>query len=146
MNMKVESTSSTKSVGSTRKSTKTSSADGTFSSFLEETSDVSTSSSVGAAASIGGLEALLAAQTVGDAMQDSGKKRRAAAHGNDLLDKLEDLRADLLTGAVSKNKLIELAQALRTRRETGLDERLNQILDEIELRAEVELAKLSHNV
>lgn len=74
------------------------------------------------------------------------KKRRAAAHGNDILDKLEDLRAAILTGVISKSKLIELAQTLRDKREPGLDKELNQILDDIELRAEIELAKLSHSV
>ena len=42
-----------------------------------------------------------------------------------------------------KEKLIELAQMLRERREEGLDDRLNGLLDEIEQRAQVELAKLT---
>ena len=83
------------------------------------------------------------AQAVGDALQDDGRKRRAVARGNDILDKLEDLRAELLTNGVSKQKLIALAQELRERRDAGLDDELNAILDEIELRAEVELAKLN---
>ena len=85
----------------------------------------------------------MAAQAVGDALQDDGRKRRAVARGNDILDKLEDLRAELLTNGVSKQKLIALAQELRERRDAGLDDELNAILDEIELRAEVELAKLN---
>ena len=145
MNIKVGSTGAAKAISSTRKGTKTSATDSSFVSFLEETDGLS-SSAVGAASEVGGLEALLAAQSVGDALQDGGKKKRAAAHGNDLLDKLEDLRAAILAGSVSKSKLIELAQALRTKREAGLDAELNQILDDIELRAEVELAKLSTNV
>ncbi len=145
MNIKIGSTGATKSVGSTRKSSRSSSADGVFSSFLEETEAASTAS-VGAAAGVSGIEALLAAQSVGDAMQDGGKKRWAAAHGNDILDKLEDLRTAILTGVISKAKLIELAQTLREKREPGLDKELSQILDDIELRAEVELAKLAHSV
>lgn len=145
MNMKVGSTTSTKSVGSARKSSQSSSVGGAFSAFLEETDTVS-SAALGATSEVSGLEALLAAQSVGDALQDGGKKKRAAAHGNDLLDKLEDLRAAILTGSVPKAKLIELAQALRVKREVGLDDELNRILDDIELRAEVELAKLSSNV
>ena len=35
---------------------------------------------------------------------------------------------------------------LREKREAGLDDELNAILDDIELRAEVELAKLAHSV
>lgn len=145
MNMKVGKTSSTGSVSSTRKSSKAQSVDSDFSSFLEGT-ESSSAAAVGGPSSVSGIESLLAAQSVGDALQDSGKKRKAAAHANDILDKLEDLRVAILTGAIPKHKLIELAQTLRERREMGLDEELNQILDEIELRAEVELAKLAGNV
>ena len=145
MNMKVGSTSATSQVGSARKGAKVSSADGNFASFLEET-DALSSSAVGATAGVTGLDALLAAQSVGDALQDGAKKRRAAKRGNDILDKLEDLRTAILSGSISKSKLIELAQMLRERRETGLDDELNGILDDIELRAQVELAKLSSSV
>ena len=65
---------------------------------------------------------------------------------NHILDKLEELRAALLSGMIPKAKLIELARVLREKRETGLDDELNRILDEIELRAEVELAKLADSV
>lgn len=145
MNMKVGSTNAAKQIGSTRKGSKTAVTGGDFASFLEETDSLS-SSAVGAASGVTGLDALLAAQTVGDALQDEGKKRRAVDHGNDILDKLEDLRIAVLSGGISKSKLIELAQMLRSRREPGLDDALNRILDDIELRAQVELAKLSSNV
>ena len=143
MSMKVSSTSSAKSVGSARKTGGVSSWGATgFSALLGEVEETS-APSVAATANVGGVEALLAAQAVGDALQDDGRKRRAVARGNDILDKLEDLRAELLTNGVSKQKLIALAQELRERRDAGLDDELNAILDEIELRAEVELAKLN---
>lgn len=145
MNMKIGSAGPVKSVGNSRKTGESSSVGGDFSAFLSET-DETAAPSVGAASGVSGIEALLAAQTVGDALQDGGKKRRAVSHGNDILDRLEDLRAAILTGAVSKSKLIELAQMLREKREAGLDDELNAILDDIELRAEVELAKLAHSV
>ena len=142
MSMKVGSTSSAKSVGSARKTGGVSSGATGFSALLGEIEETS-APSVAATANVGGVEALLAAQAVGDALQDDGRKRRAVARGNDILDKLEDLRAELLTNGVSKQKLIALAQELRERRDAGLDDELNAILDEIELRAEVELAKLN---
>ena len=145
MSMKVGSASTVKQVGSTRKGAKVSATGGDFASFLEET-DALSSSAVGAASGVAGLDALLAAQTVGDALQDETRKKRAVTRGNDILDRLEDLRAALLSGGISKSKLIELAQMLREKRDSGLDDALNQILDDIELRAEVELAKLSSNV
>lgn len=145
MIMKIASSGGAKPVENTKKSTRTASSGGVFSAYLSETDD-GAAPNVGAPAGVGGIEALLMAQAVGDATGDNGRKRRAAARGNDILDRLEDLRAEILTGSVPKSKLIELAQMLRDKRETGLDDGLNAILDDIELRAEIELAKLSQGV
>ena len=60
-----------------------------------------------------------------------------------MLDQLEDLRRDLLLGAIEKEKLSSLAQRMRAHRRQTDDPRLNEIIDEIELRAEVEIAKLT---
>jgi hypothetical protein len=57
------------------------------------------------------------------------------------LNKLDDLRLDLLTGGLSKNKLLRLSEVVNSRRPEIEDPRLNEILDEIDLRAQVELAK-----
>jgi hypothetical protein len=67
----------------------------------------------------------------------------ARAHAEDVLDRLEALRAWILVGAMPKDKLVELAQRLRAQRQRSDDPRLNEIIDEIELRAEVEIAKLT---
>ena len=63
--------------------------------------------------------------------------------GESILDKLDQLRLDMLKGSVPKEKLIELAQVLREKRPSCDHEELNACLDDIELRAEVELAKLT---
>jgi len=62
-------------------------------------------------------------------------------YGDDLLDRLDDLRMGILLGRFSKDKLTELAQRLRQKREMCEDPQLNDLLAEIELRAEVEIAK-----
>lgn|SRR6185436_113113 len=85
------------------------------------------------------LEALLAVQEVPDATQSG---RRAQRHAEDLLDGLEDVRNALLVGALPRQKLDELARLVRLRRDQVLDPRLADVLDEIELRCRVELAKL----
>lgn len=147
MSMKVGSSSGTKSVGSTKKSSGTSSVSGAgFSSFLGEVDETSSATTVSGTSGVGGIEALLAVQSVGDATQENSRKKRALARGNELLDRLEDLRTAYLSGSISKSDLIELAQLIRQRREEGLDPELQEVMDEIELRAEVELAKLSRNV
>ena len=93
-------------------------------------------------AAVGGIAALIATQQVGDAL-DREAKKRLVEYGNDLLDKLEELRHGLLLGAIPKDKLIAMAQMVRSRRDSTPDPRLSELLDEIELRVEVELAKLS---
>jgi len=91
---------------------------------------------------VGGIAALLVTQGVGDALEREAR-RRLVQYGEDLLDRLEELRHGLLMGAIPKEKLIALAQMVRSRRDTISDPNLTAVLDEIELRAEVELAKLS---
>jgi Class II flagellar assembly regulator len=97
----------------------------------------------GAAASGAGpadtIQALLSVQEVPDATSPA---KRAARRGEDLLDRLEELQQALLVGALPRERLVQLAQLVRTRRDHAADPRLASILDEIELRCRVELAKL----
>ncbi|MDA1090901.1 MAG: hypothetical protein O3A85_11400 [Proteobacteria bacterium] len=67
-------------------------------------------------------------------------------YGNDLLSHLDGLRMAILDGVLSKDKLTELAHNLRQKRQNSDDPRLNEIIDEIELRAEVEVAKLTRGL
>ena len=93
-----------------------------------------------------GVGGILAAQTVTDDENrfppDFKERQRRAQRGADILDRLEDVRRGLLMGAVPKDKLAELARTMREKRERGADPIISRLLDEIELRAEVELAKL----
>jgi hypothetical protein len=89
------------------------------------------------AAPVAPLDAILALQSVGDA---TGGKRRAVKRGTNLLDLLDGIKADLLVGGISLERLDALVRELsvfRDRTEPGLD----AILDDIELRVRVELAK-----
>ncbi|MGB0697387.1 MAG: flagellar assembly protein FliX [Rhodospirillaceae bacterium] len=98
-----------------------------------------------AAAPMDGLLALQevdAVDGVGTAT-DQEQRRRQAQRGEQLLDALEEVRIGLIDGAVPKAQLVDLARMVRTKREAGADRQIAAILDEIELRAEVELAKLT---
>lgn len=97
---------------------------------------------LGAAAPMAGLGALLSVQAVPDSL-DGEARRRMQRRGEDLLERLEDIRRGLLLGTIPMDRLIDLARLVRSRRETVQDPLLMQVLDEIELRAEVEIAKLS---
>ena len=95
-------------------------------------------------APVGGVESILAVQEVPDAT-DGRSRGLLKQYGDDLLDSLDEFRLAILTGAISKDRLTELAQKLRQKRQDSDDPRLNEILDEIELRAEVEVAKLTRD-
>jgi hypothetical protein len=86
---------------------------------------------------------LLSLQEVADA---TAGRSRARARGEAMLDRLDEIRLGLLSGGVPKERLVELSRLARTRRGEVDDPRLVEVLDEIELRAEVELAKLSFEV
>lgn len=85
------------------------------------------------------VDMLLSVQEMPDAL--AGRKR-ALQRGNSLLDQLEELRLGLLAGIFPRERLGELARLARTARDAVEDPRLATVLDEIDLRVAVELAKL----
>lgn len=70
------------------------------------------------------------------------RSKQAIENGAELLDRLDDIRLGLLTGAIPRDRLATLADMLSREREVVKDRRLKAILDEIDLRVRVELAKL----
>lgn len=101
----------------------------------------STSGTSGAASSgpITSVDALLALQGVDDATTGRSKGLKRA---EEMLDLLEEIRKGILLGAISTTNLRSLADMARNQRGKTSDNRLDAILSDIELRAEVELAKL----
>ncbi len=91
------------------------------------------------AAQLGSVDGLLAVQEMPDALAG---RRRAAQRGEMLLDRLDELRIGLVAGAVPRDRLDELGRLAKAARGQVDDPRLNAILDDIELRVAVELAKL----
>ena len=59
-----------------------------------------------------------------------------------MLDLLDDVHVGLLDGSIPAGRLIALANSVRGKRDEVGDPRLAEVLDEIELRAAVEVAKL----
>lgn len=90
-----------------------------------------------AAAPLRSLDALLALQAVGDPLTG---RRKAVRRGNDVLDTLEDMKLDLLAGTIEPAKLRRLVVLVEDLERTG-EGPLDAVLDDIELRAKVELAK-----
>lgn len=96
-------------------------------------------SSVGGLTGVMAMDALLALQDVGGPLE---RKKRAVRRASRLLDVLEETKLALLDGNVSGADLDRLQRALRDARDQTDDPRLEAVLDEIELRAAVEMAKL----
>lgn len=96
---------------------------------------------------LGAMDGLLAIQEArssdenGDATARD-RRRRQARQGEQLLDHLDRLRLRLIEGRIPQADLVALTRDLRARRDADLDPALVAILDDITLRAEVELAKL----
>ena len=92
------------------------------------------------ATALGDIAALLALQGVPVEADPREKRRKAVRRGLDLLDVLEGVRLDLLGGGVPGERLERLVQILGHRAPSG-DDRLEELVADIELRARVELAK-----
>jgi hypothetical protein len=85
------------------------------------------------------ISALLALQTEDDITE---RRRRATRRSNTLLDQLDGIRLAILGQGVSREQVAALSDTLRQYRDDVDDPSLRAILDDVELRAEVELAKL----
>jgi hypothetical protein len=142
MAMKISNIRSGKTVSSSRRKTTDSVGGTAFASELRKTAEADTGN-VTESSAVSGIDAILATQEVGDEAGDQQGRRLARQYADNILDRLEDLRRDVLLGAVAKDKLAGLAQTMRAQRKQTDDPRLNEIIDEIELRAEVEIAKLT---
>ncbi|OYU48474.1 MAG: hypothetical protein CFE31_12695 [Rhizobiales bacterium PAR1] len=87
---------------------------------------------------MGGLEALIAIQSEDNSRE---RKRRSTRRGQAMLDVLDELKLALLSGHLPPDMQARLSATLREGWPSG-DPKLDGIIDSIELRAEVELAKL----
>ena len=131
--MRIENTARSTSV-SARSGAGRSGAAGFFIADETATAKVATAQPV---AQTAGIDALLALQAVEDPLF---ARRKAVRRGNALLDTLEAVKADLLLGQVSEGRLNQLMALIGQARERDLPD-LDSLLDDIELRARVELAK-----
>ena len=104
-----------------------------------------TVSAATAASPVSAIDALLALQEVEDATTGQSRSR-ARKWGNDVLDQLEQLRIGIVGGVIPRRDLERIATMIERERQRTDDPALELILDEIELRAKVELAKLDRGL
>ena len=114
---------------------------GNFSSYLQQV-DSNPQQAVSGSGTISVADAIFATQMVHDE-EEREIKKKLIKRSNALLDKLDEIRDSLLFGAISKDKLIEISRFVKEKTFNSKDEKLQEIIQEIELRVEVELAKLT---
>ena len=91
-----------------------------------------------AASSVAGVSALMALQGVEGPLE---RRRRAIRRGGGLLDRLDELKLALLSGEPDEGVMDRLGRVMREERPQNDDPGLSALLDQIDLRAAVEMAK-----
>jgi hypothetical protein len=88
---------------------------------------------------VGGIDALIALQGVEDPTE---RRKQAVKRGRVALDALDELKIGLLGGNLGQATLTRLKSAATFLRDSSGDAGLDSVLGEIELRVEVEIAKI----
>jgi hypothetical protein len=105
----------------------------------DEAHGAAASSPAGGLTGVASLDALLALQEAGGPLE---RRRRAVSRAGRMLDMLDEIKLALLDDTVpAQTALQRLQSAVRESRQATDDIRLEGVLDEIETRAAVELAK-----
>lgn len=138
--MKIDRTGPARPAVPAKRSEKSGRAQGaSFSQHLKPGTDSATG--ITAAAPVTTVDALLTIQEVQDSATGQARAR-ARKWGSDVLDRLDRLRIGLIEGTIPRHELERIAVLVDRQRARTDDPALEAILDEIELRAKVELAKL----
>lgn len=138
--MKITDTTGIKSASELRRRRRVGES-GLFSSFLAaaETTGAEGAHEASETASVSGISPLLSLQEVSEYEVE---RKKLVQHGHSLLDELEELRRQLLMGLVPLHTLSALGERLARQKQAFNDPKLIEIIEDIELRAAVELAKL----
>ncbi len=96
-------------------------------------------SGVGATQATMGVQSLIALQEVGGPLE---RRRRAVGRAGRILDVLDEVKVALLDGDLNAGDLDRLRRVVREERQATEDPKLEALLNEIETRAAVEMAKL----
>jgi hypothetical protein len=105
----------------------------------EEAADAAATGQALGVSGVGSVDALLALQQVDGPLE---RRKRAVRRAGRILDVLDEMRLALLDGRADPVAAQKLASAVREERLAIEEPGLSDVLDEIETRAQVELAKL----
>ena len=137
--MKIEGPKKTAETSKSKKSGKTQATGASFEDFIasgpKEAAQTQTTQSIVQ------VDALLALQGVDDAAERASRGR-VVQRCDDILDKLDEIRLSMLHGDITVGDMVNIADVVASHRESITDPKLTELMDEIDLRAQVELAKM----
>lgn len=139
--MKVDGPSGPKGTSATRKAGGKPGASGAQFDSLMGAEEASGAAPTSAAQSIARVDVLLAVQGAEDPREGASKKRMQVRSEN-ILKELDKIRVSMLAGTLTVGQMIDIADTVAAHREKITDPQLAGILDEIDLRAQVELARM----
>jgi hypothetical protein len=137
--MKVEGPGRTQGSSGVKKSDKAGASSEAFGDFMA--SGPGPASATTTSRSIAMVDTLLAVQAAEDPTARAARKR-ARERSVSVLEELEKIRLGMLSGTLTVGHMIDIADVVASHRERISDPRLTAVMDEIDLRAQVELAKM----
>ncbi len=113
-------------------------------------SSTTASASTSASSPILSINSILATQMVGavnneDKKEEGTNKQKLVSHAKDILDDLDEIHKGIVLGLIPKAKLLDITKRLQNRKTSVKDSNLMGLIEEVELRASVELAKYNRN-
>ncbi len=139
--MKIEGPNKAGKAGSASKTSKSGPTGSTAFSGLLSTDETEAPAHTVAAGAIAGIDALLMAQEAEDPTERESRKRMKK-RASDLLEELDKIKIGMLAGTLSVGNMIDIADVVASHRERLKDPMLSSLLDEIDLRAQIEIAKM----
>ena len=139
--MKIDGPNSAQKAGAAKKAGKSgASSEGGFGSMLGVDESGEATHTAGANV-IARVDVLLAAQGSEDPAEKKAKQKMQK-RGSEILHQLDKIRLGMLTNNMTVGNLIDIADVVAAHRERINDPQLAGILDEIDLRAQIEIAKM----
>ena len=137
--MKIGDTQKTQKTDKAKKGGKAKGTQGSFGDFIA--SAPQQAAQTGAIQNIVAVDALLAVQGA-ESATERGARKRMKARAHTILNELDAIKTKMLQGSLTVGDMVNVADVVASHREKITDPHLSGVMDEIDLRAQVELAKM----
>lgn len=141
--MKIEGPGQSQGTGKSKKSDKASRSGNIFDSMVS--SGPQEAAATKTTQSIAMVDSLLAVQGAEDPAARAARKR-VRQRAENVLGELEKLKMAMLSGKLTVGHMIDIADVVASHREKINDPAMTALMDEIDLRAQVELAKMRMSI